>query len=69
MRLCWLLLIGIVGCGEEEDEFGTSGGSEFEAEGDYSCCINGAYYECSSSDAVLDCLDGDTSGCSSAGDC
>jgi hypothetical protein len=66
----WLCLVVLAcGCsGGGADDFGGTQ-SEFEAEADYTCCLNGSFYECSSSDAVLDCLEGDVSGCSSAGGC
>ncbi len=41
------------------DDSGSSSSSS-----SFSCCINGSYYSCDSSDAVSMCGDGDTSGCS-----
>jgi hypothetical protein len=62
------LFVILAGCEEGSSEGGDVQSTvEFDAE--YDCCINGAYFECESSDAVAACASGDTSGCSSAGDC
>jgi len=49
------LIVGVcsLACGDQM----TSSSSSF------TCCINGAFYECDDSDAVLSCGEGDTSSC------
>lgn len=39
------------------------GGSSSSSSSRYTCCINGAFYECPSSDAVSKCGQGDSSAC------
>jgi hypothetical protein len=69
--LAILSVTALVACEEsaEPDDPDVSIDRQVEASGDFSCCINGSDYECDSSDAVLECLRGDLSGCDFVGDC
>lgn len=44
------------GCGGSDTNTNTSSSS-------FTCCINGSFYECSSSAAVQQCVEGNQSGC------
>jgi hypothetical protein len=61
-----LLSVAILLCGVGCDGGGGGGGggqTSVDFDASYTCCLNGAFYECDDSDAVFDCGEGDTSGC------
>jgi hypothetical protein len=50
--------------GDDDDDSGSGNSGNSSSSSNFSCCLNGAFYECPSSDAVAECPDTGGGSCS-----